>query len=46
MAVRLLSLRVVRVKVVRVVRERGNLEPVSVEDVSNRARVERVDVDV
>jgi hypothetical protein len=44
--VHLCAMRVVGVEVVRVVRERRDLEPVPVEEVSHLARVERVDVDV
>ena len=46
MAVHLLAMLVIRVEVVRVVRERRDLEAVPVEHVADRSRVERVDVDV
>ena len=40
------AVRVVRMEVVRVVGERGDLEPVAVEQLAHLARVEGVDVDV
>jgi hypothetical protein len=44
--VRLLTLVVVRMQVVRVVGEGGDLEPMTREEVEDCRRVERLDVDV
>jgi hypothetical protein len=46
MAIHLFAMLVLRVEVVRVVREGRDLEPVAVEHVADRGGVERVDVDV